>query len=285
MIRPIRLGSLLLLAQLTLSSSLVMAQDKEPDPSTMTEEEKDEAFEATLEKAGKLYEDKKFEDSLVYFQRAYKVRPEPKLLFNMGIISERLGRLEEAVEYYNTFVTSPDVSLELRAQGQKRLDVLRPIVKSQREERERLEREERERQAKLNLTPPNGTNNPNPKDPPKDKPNEPSNAGRIASYVVTGSGVALAGVGGFMLLTLDDAQAFTQEATPGDRRNARDSRNTQKSAGTILVAGGATLAVTGIILWALTGQEEAASPQSSSTWLITPSLSPSGGAVSIFGRF
>lgn len=284
MIRPARLGSLLLLAQLTLIAAPTWAQDKDPDPSTMTEEEKDAAFEQNLEKAGALYEEKKFEDSLVYFKRAYKVRPEPKLLFNMGIISERLGRLEEAVGYYNTFVTSPDVSLELRGQGQKRLDVLRPIVKSQREERERQEREERERQAKLNPTPPDGSNNPNPKSAPKDKPEEPSNAGRIASYVVTGSGIALAGVGGFMLITLDDAQAFAKETTPEDRRIARDSRNTQKSAGTILVAGGATLAVTGIILWALTGQEEAAPPQAAS-WHITPSLSPSGGAVSIFRRF
>lgn len=284
MIRPIRLGSLLLLAQLTLCAAPTWAQDKDPDPSTMTEEEKDAAFEENLEKAGGLYEEKKFEESLVYFKRAYKVRPEPKLLFNMGIISERLGRLEEAVGFYNTFVTSPDVSLELRGQGQKRLDVLRPIVKSQREERERQEREERERQAKLNPTPPDGSNNPNPKGDPQDKPDEPSNAGRVASYVVTGSGIVLAGVGGFMLITLDDAQAFAQEATPEDRRMARDSRNTQKSAGTILVAGGATLAVTGIILWALTGQEEAATRQTSS-WHITPSLSPSGGAVSIFGRF
>lgn len=127
----------MLLSVLSCATLPLVASAQTPD--AMTDDERDEAFQQALDKANKLYEDKKLEEALDHFKRAYEIKPEPKLLFNMGIISERLGKLEDAVGFYDKFVVSPDVTLELRAQGQKRLDILRPIVKSQREERERAE--------------------------------------------------------------------------------------------------------------------------------------------------
>ena len=272
----------LLLGMLSLPG-LVLAQG-ELDPSTMTEDQIEEAFQENLERANDLYGEKKFEEALLYFNRAYKVRAEPKLLFNMGIICERLGRLEEAVGYYDRFITSPDVSLELRGQGQKRLDVLRPIVKSQREERER---EERARRVAQGIEEPDEDDDGQvvTKRPGKKRPAQSSTSGgRVASYVVGGTGLVLAAVGGGMLLTLEDPMAFADEPTPDARRSARDSRATQQGAGTWLLAGGGALLVTGLVMWALTG-EESPPPAQSTTWRLAPLVGPQGAALGVFGSF
>lgn len=273
----------MLLSVLSCATLPLVASAQTPD--AMTDDERDEAFQQALDKANKLYEDKKLEEALEHFKRAYEIKPEPKLLFNMGIISERLGKLEDAVGFYDKFVVSPDVTLELRAQGQKRLDILRPIVKSQREERERAEQAERERLAKQNNTGNANTNSGEQggQGPKKKKDDEPTNTTRVASYIIAGTGVALAGVGGVMLLTMDPQDAFMQEAAPQDRRNARESRNNQKITGTILAGSGGALLATGLILWAISGDEEAKPAQTG--WQIVPQLNTQGASVGIFTRF
>lgn len=260
-----------ILGTLSVTPTIAVAQDSDA--------KKEARYNELMAKAKKLYGEKKFEESLKMFQAAYKVKQNPKLLFNMGIICERLGRLEEAVGYYDKFVVSPELSLDLRAKGQKRLDVLRPIVKAQKQKEEDAKKaalakkqQEEDKKNQNNKVVQN----------PKPKKTESSSSNKLFGYVLTGVGGAAALTGGVLLLTLGDEMAFAEEATPEARRSTRSSRNNRKVAGTILIGAGAAVMTTGLLVWALSGDDEA---KPESAWQITPSVGPGAAHVDVLLRF
>lgn len=266
-----------ILGTLSATPSLAIAQDT----NAQNNAQKEARYNELMSKAKKLYGEKKFEESLNMFQAAYKVKQDPKVLFNMGIICERLGRLEEAVGYYDKFVVSPELSLDLRAKGQKRLDVLRPIVKAQKQKEEEankaaLAKKQQEEDKK--------NQNNNAIQNHKTQKTKPSSSNKLFSYVLTGAGGAAVLGGGILLLTLGDEMAFAEETTPAARRSERSSRNNRKVAGTILIGAGAAVMTTGLLVWALSGDEET-KPKDESAWQITPSVGPDAAHVNVLLRF
>lgn len=241
------------------------------DVSSLSEEKRAQLHDQDVEQAKVLYKEGKFQESLELFERAYLLKEDPKLLFNMGIISERLGNLKDAVDYYDKFVLSPGLGLKARSKGQERLEVLRPIVDAQRrrtEEKARLKRQRRREQEEAQLRREQLAKAGSSSTPPE----QDSNLGLYTGYAFVGAGAIALGVGGFMLFTLNDEMAFTDEPTPDARRQARDQRQTNSTLGIALTSSGALMVGLGVTIWALSSDDEPT--PSTTSWQITPAVSP-----------
>ncbi len=228
-----------------LSAGLAHAQDDEGNPE----------FQRLVDAGKERYADGDLAGALELFEEAYAVDPRPKLLFNMGLVSERLGDLDKAVKYYEEFVgAAGNIPLELRARGQERLEVLRPIVEDRRKQAAKND-------GKTDPLDPKGPGEPkDPKGPkgPGDPPGEGGGPGVAALATLVLGGAAALG-GGALLLTLPDEMAFVQEPTAAARRSARSSRGLQETLGYSLLGAGGALVITGAALWIMGGETEGAS--------------------------
>lgn len=66
-------------------------------------------FDALLRSAVQHYEAGQAQEAIVELERAYAMRPLPRLLYNLGRAHERAGSFAVAVDYYNRFLqTGPD---------------------------------------------------------------------------------------------------------------------------------------------------------------------------------
>lgn len=83
-------------------------------------------FDALLRSAVQHYEAGQAREAIGELERAYAIRPLPRLLYNLGRAHERAGSLTVAVDYYNRFLqTNPDaaaaaVAREAMATAQRR---------------------------------------------------------------------------------------------------------------------------------------------------------------------
>ncbi len=89
----------------------------------------DDAYEALTEEAGLRYEKKEYAASIALFERAYEIRPEPNILFNVGRIHEEAGNLEDAVGYYERFIQDTSADYDARQAALKRLTLLRELIR------------------------------------------------------------------------------------------------------------------------------------------------------------
>lgn len=269
---------LVLCGLLGLCAPEVMAQE-EPELS----QEQEAEFQERLSAGKEAYKAERFEEALRELNAAYDINPNPKLLFNIGLIHERLGNLKEAVEHYDAFVVAPGVTLQLRGQASERLEVLRPIVEAkearEREARAEQARTDRDARDEVVKTPPPDKNT-SPGGQPQQDDGRP--IGPLVGLGMAGVGVVAAATGGVLLLLLDDEMAFVQESTPQARRDARQARSRNRNLGLGLTGGGAALALTGGVIWLVT--RSSGSPESALR--VVPAWSPeAGGSLQVLGRF
>jgi tetratricopeptide (TPR) repeat protein len=105
------------------------AQEAPPPPAAPPS-----AFQAHRDQARNLYRAGRYEDALEELRAAYAIKPEPKLLLNLGHVHLRLDRPQDALRYYTRYrdlrsELSPDEAAELEsymAQARARLAALRP---------------------------------------------------------------------------------------------------------------------------------------------------------------
>lgn len=89
-----------------LGASLAFAQPRESRESRRE-------FDALLRSAVQHYEAGQAREAIVELERAYAIRPLPRLLYNLGRAHERAGSFSVAVDYYNRFLlTNPDAEAE-----------------------------------------------------------------------------------------------------------------------------------------------------------------------------
>lgn len=268
-------------AMVALLGSATFALDAQAQSDeTLTEKQRAQKHDELVAQGKAIYKEGKLEESLELFEQAYVLKEDPKLLFNMGIISERLGRIEDAVAYYDRFVVSPGLGLKARSKGQERLNVLRPIVEAQQrksQERARLKRQRRREQEEAALRREQLMKS----GAAVGSQEESSDASLYAGYGLIGLGAVAMGVGGVMLLTLEEEDAFIQQTSPDARRQARDDRQTSLTAGVVLTAGGALMVGLGATLWSLHSDEEPAK----TAWRLTPALSPTQAGVLLEATF
>lgn len=77
-----------------------------------------------------LYGERKFDEALVEFQRAYELAPHPSVLYNIAVTFRELSRYNESILYFERFLTEGDkvVKKKLIMQAKKELDELRARV-------------------------------------------------------------------------------------------------------------------------------------------------------------
>lgn len=250
--RPLALTSLV--AALAFSPTMVMAQ---------TSKEIEAQYNELVASASGKYEAGDIDGAIEDFKKAYALRKEPNILYNIGRLYEEQGKFEEAKAQYEQFVGLPGIELESRKDALERIKTLQEILdlrKKEEEEKRRKEEEERNKNAPPVVVKPK------------------AEADYTMAYIFLGTGVgALAGAGvvGFLA---DGAHTDFEEATTlDDRRAAASSGKTLSGVADGLLIGGAVLTTLGVIFWATASPEEE-TPQTSGATLL-PSIGPSGASV------
>jgi tetratricopeptide (TPR) repeat protein len=205
-----------------------------PAPPPPPSPEKTRAAEL-FKKGSDAYMKGDFTTAIANLEEAYKLDPQPVLVYNQARAHEGLGHTDQAIQMYEQYLreepTSPD-----RGAIEQRLTTL----KKQRDERAAAEREraqlEKERAARANEPPP--------PPPPKTHSKLP--------YVL--GGVGIAGIGAGVVFGVlakgkesDGESAKTQRAAVSDR----DSGQTMATVANISFIAGGVLLVAGAIWWAV----------------------------------
>lgn len=105
----------------------------------------EDSFESLTEQASQKFRDKEYDAAVALFEQAYALNPEPNILFNIGRIYEEAGKLEDAIVYYERFVTDPQVDLDSRQKALRRRDVAREIVEIKRRDEAKRRGEEEQK--------------------------------------------------------------------------------------------------------------------------------------------
>jgi len=106
-----------------------LAQTETGEEGTAPEEPTGETteFDAYVAAAAEAFQAKNYADALLNFQRAYELDPDPAILFNLGVIADKMGDYELAFTYFNDFVMLPDVDVDDREKALTRLEQVRKL--------------------------------------------------------------------------------------------------------------------------------------------------------------
>ncbi len=110
-------------------------------------------YEAFKKAAYVLYEEKKFEEAIVQFEKAYEAVPDPKIWFNLGQCHRQLNHVEQALMYYEKFLAALPEIQDLPAAKKRVLetevrDWVTQLQKQKEEEDARLREEEARQKAR-----------------------------------------------------------------------------------------------------------------------------------------
>lgn len=270
-----------------------LAEDSGTDKSNQSEQkrqatagqQKQEPFKKHLKKGKKHYSNKEYDRALEAFEKAYDIRQKSNLLYNMGLVAEKGGHLEKAVKYYEKFVVSPGVELDLRERVNDRLKVLRDILEQQREAENKADRRERAKKARKKMKAEGQKGRLQAADDRKDsKKPEQSGGGEVRAeaevnegisrkawgYTLLGVGaLSVLGSGGAYWLSRSDREEFDTASQPEARRRARDAEHRKHVTSLALGVSGA--AVTGMGLYLLlTAEHKEAVKQSGLSPYVAP---------------
>lgn len=192
------------------------------------------AAQQHFQKAKELYQQGSYRDALTELEQARALDPQAKdLVFNLGVVSEKLGRIDDALSWFRTYVEMEGVTPQERARAESNVRRL-----------EGARREMPTASASASAPAPSATT---PKTPPKDDPPK----GRVDALTIAAGGLAIAGfgVGGtfgaLSLSTRPDAGFVTgRDGTYADLKDKADRAHTQAIVADIGLAVGvvATLA-------------------------------------------
>jgi tetratricopeptide (TPR) repeat protein len=177
---------------------------------------------------------------------AYRLDPQPVLLYNRARAEEGLGDLDAAISHYETYLQQEPNAVD-RGAIEQRLVTLR----HQREERQALA-QEREQRAAAPPAPAPATSAPPPEAPPAER------RSNVLPYVVGGAGVVGIGVGALLgALALgkhDDAVKEPVQTKAMDDKSSADGLATGSTVS--FIVGGVLLAA-GVTWWVLNRRSSA----------------------------
>ena len=84
----------------------------------------EERFTALVQSGVSAYKAGQFKAAVDAFREAYKIRPDPTLLFNIGRSLERQGAIDDAINHYKAYVDAPGTTAEGRTAALEKIEAL-----------------------------------------------------------------------------------------------------------------------------------------------------------------
>lgn len=98
-----------------------------PVPAAPVEDPRDAAAGRHYEAGQKLHNDGLFQEAIAEFQEAYRIKPHPNALYNLGQAYERLLKYGEAVDWFERYLREGGEAAPYRVVVENRLRVLRSL--------------------------------------------------------------------------------------------------------------------------------------------------------------
>lgn len=220
------------------------------------------------------YKSRDYAGAISLFKEAYEIEPVPNLLYNIAKCHEKLKQWDDAINYYNEFVVSPDVDPKVRKETLAHVEELKKI--------KALEQQ---------------ANTPDDKKDPDDKkgnvvePKPEAGPDRTGAYIALGAGAALIGTGvAFGLMANSQQSTFDSATSSDDRKAARDSGTTYAMIADVGYGLGVIGLGVGAYFWLTAEDKTETAPQSTSgekasSTIISPWFNAQGGGLLWQARF
>ncbi len=85
-------------------------------------------YQQHYQQAEQAYQAGRYEDALRELQAAYAVRPWPQLLFNMGKACQKLGRAQQALDYFDRYLRA---DLTITAEARAKVEAIQAELRAQ----------------------------------------------------------------------------------------------------------------------------------------------------------
>lgn len=262
-----------LFSALSLNATSAWAQG-EGDGATEEASEQDAAFDEAISAANERYEADDLDGAIDAFKKAYAIKNESDILYNIGRLYEKKGDFKNAVDYYGRYANEPDIKPEFRRDALERRKGLREVLDMREEE---TKPKEEPIETPKEETEPTDTTTPGDDVTDTVVTEKPSRALPV-TFLVLG-GAALAGGATFGVLA-DGSHKEAQESTDLAVVRAANERGQRQAltADALFVTGG-VMAGLGVV-FLITSRSK-----TSDTALITPILSPRAAGVGMTWTF
>lgn len=87
-------------------------------------------FDDMIIKANSAYNSGDYKAAIEHFEVAYRIDPQPNIVYNIARVEEKLGRLEAAVKNYERFIVLDGASPDLRKDALERQKLLQEVLLS-----------------------------------------------------------------------------------------------------------------------------------------------------------
>lgn len=213
-------------------------------------------FETAVKEGMTAYQAKDFDAAIRAFERAYAIRPEPEMVFNVAKSHEKALHLESAIAAYERFLLLEGTTSDLRARALKSLNSLKA-------EKKALE----EAKAAPPAPPPAAQAGGPPPSGPRvaltQREPVPREKNRALEWTLFGGGMAVAVAGAvFAGLAVSNRSAFDDEAAEGEAadaerlRDLRDELDRNALIADVLVPVGLVTAAVGLSLLIVGGDDD-----------------------------
>ncbi len=250
-------------------------------PGTPATPEAQAAAQQHFQKARDLYQAGSYRDALAELEAARALDPSGKdLVFNVGVVCEKLGRIDDALGHFRMYVEMEGVTAQEKARAES-------FIK-------RLEGAKRELPP-TKVPPPREDKRPPPPPPEKVKDRE-TPRGRLDALTYLAGGVGLAGLAvgttfGVMSLSTQPSADFLtgRDGTYADLKDRTDRAHTQAVVADVGFAVGAVGAIAAAFLYLSRPKMTAAGPITGRVLRIDGAFvgpaGTTGGACGVGGRF
>jgi tetratricopeptide (TPR) repeat protein len=236
-----------------------------------------------------MYRSDKYDWAIKKFEEAYKLFPDPKLLYNIGRCHEAKGNIEKAIEHYERCAQSPITKPEVRRKAEEKLASLE---RAQKTSREAVPLAQPGTGAPAAAVAPMGTAAG--KGAAADSAAGGTSTMSWAKWATGGVGLGLL-AGGITTVVLgvvdqnkvdsamEDAGGGVADMTRAEALAIQDDANTKKIIGYALIGAGAAALAGSAVLFVL--DHKASSERAARNMHYAVSPLPGGGALSLRGTF
>lgn len=222
----------------------------------------DHTYDEIVAQAEESFQAGSYDEAISLLERAYGMRKNSNILYNIARIYEQKGDLEGALGYYDRFIVAPNVDLNYRREALDRSKTLREILDA------RKPREEPEVKTVVVDQDPRPVT-------------EPEQSGwrtaGVVMAVVGGASVIGGGVFGVLALSEDDTRASATDIATA--RDSADRADLYAAVADGMIIGGAVVGITGLTIALLSGND------SDSKTAVAPMIIPGGAGATWSVKF